>query len=87
MVQKNQILLCQVLVAIDSINPFDRAFKEALNGGVTVACTGPGSANVIGGQFTIIKLHGNVIDNMIIRENAAIKCAFGENPEKCFWKK
>lgn len=65
--------------AIDSINPFDRAFKEALNGGVTVACTGPGSANVIGGQFTIIKLHGNVIDNMIIRENAAIKCAFGKS--------
>ena len=72
--------------AIDSINPFDRAFKEALNGGVTVACTGPGSANVIGGQFTIIKLHGNVIDNMIIRENAAIKCAFGENPKSAFGK-
>lgn len=72
--------------AIDGVNPMDIAFKEALSGGVTVACTGPGSANVIGGQFTIIKLSGNVVDDMIIKEIAAMKCAFGENPKAEFGK-
>ncbi|MEG0613472.1 MAG: amidohydrolase [Clostridium sp.] len=72
--------------AIDAINPMDIAFKEALSGGVTVACTGPGSANVIAGQFAIIKLAGDVIDDMIIKEYAAMKCAFGENPKACFGK-
>ena len=33
--------------AIDSINPQDEAFGLALKGGVTSACTGPGSANVV----------------------------------------
>lgn len=72
--------------AIDAVNPMDIAFKEALSGGVTVACTGPGSANVIGGQFSVIKLSGNIIDNMIIKDNAAMKCAFGENPKAEFGK-
>lgn len=72
--------------AIDAVNPMDIAFKEALSGGVTVACTGPGSANVIGGQFSVIKLSGSVIDKMIIKDNAAMKCAFGENPKAEFGK-
>ena len=44
------------LRAIDSINPQDEAFGLALRGGVTTACTGPGSANVVGGTFAIVKL-------------------------------
>ncbi|MEG2017727.1 MAG: amidohydrolase [Clostridium sp.] len=72
--------------AIDAINPFDVAFEAALKGGVTVACAGPGSANVIGGQFTVIKLVGNVVEDMIIRETAAMKCAFGENPKRVYGK-
>jgi len=72
--------------AIDAINPFDIAFKEALAGGVTVACAGPGSANVIGGQFSIIKLSGTVVEDMIIKETAAMKCAFGENPKRVYGK-
>lgn len=72
--------------AIDSINPYDIAFKTALSGGVTVACTGPGSSNVIGGQFSVIKLHGNIVDEMIIKEVSAVKCAFGENPKSAFGK-
>lgn len=74
------------LRAIDAINPFDVAFEEALKGGVTVACAGPGSANVIGGQFTTIKLIGNVVEDMIIKETAAMKCAFGENPKRVYGK-
>lgn len=73
--------------AIDGINPFDISFKEALAGGVTTACTGPGSANVIGGTFTTISLYGDVVDKMIIQHPAAMKCAFGENPKGCYGQK
>ncbi len=72
------------LRAIDSINPRDEAFDNALRGGVTTACTGPGSANVIGGTFVAIKLAGNRIDDMIVKEPLAMKCAFGENPKRCY---
>ena len=72
------------LRAIDSINPLDEAFGNALQGGVTAACTGPGSANVVGGTFTVIKLVGKRVDNMLLKEPAAMKCAFGENPKRCY---
>lgn len=72
------------LRAIDSINPQDEAFGNALQGGVTSACTGPGSANVVGGTFVAIKLSGKRVDNMIIKNPVAMKCAFGENPKRCY---
>ena len=70
--------------AIDSIYPQDEAFELAVQGGVTTACTGPGSANVVGGTFTVIKLYGNRVDNMILKDAVAMKCAFGENPKRCY---
>ena len=70
--------------AIDSINPQDEAFPNAIRGGVTTACTGPGSANVVGGSFAVIKLVGNRVDNMIVKHPAAMKCAFGENPKRVY---
>ena len=72
--------------AIDSINPVDEAFQFAIRGGVTAACTGPGSANVVGGTFAVIKLFGKRVDKMVLKEPAAMKCAFGENPKKCYGK-
>ena len=74
------------LRAIDSINPQDEAFSLAVRGGVTSAVTGPGSANVVGGTFTAIKLYGNRVDKMIIKDPIAMKCAFGENPKSCYGK-
>lgn len=70
--------------AIDGINPIDEAFENAVKGGVTSACTGPGSANVVGGTFAAIKLVGSRVDNMIIKNPVAMKCAFGENPKAVF---
>ena len=70
--------------AIDSIYPQDEAFALAVQGGVTTACTGPGSANVVGGTFVVIKLHGNRVDDMILKDAVAMKCAFGENPKRCY---
>lgn len=73
--------------AVDGINPRDEAFALALSGGVTAAVTGPGSANVIGGTFAAIKLAGECVDDMIVREPAAMKVAFGENPKSCYGQK
>ena len=67
--------------AIDGINPIDETFGLAIKGGVTSACTGPGSANVVGGTFAAIKLVGRRVDDMIIKNPVAMKCAFGENPK------
>ncbi len=82
----NEIIdpLTPQLRAIDSINPMDESFALALKGGVTTACTGPGSANVVGGTFTAIKLCGKRVDKMIIKDPIAMKCAFGENPKRCY---
>lgn len=72
------------LRAIDGINPLDPAFDEAVKAGITTVMSGPGSANVIGGQFAIIKTKGVSIDEMVILEPAAIKIAFGENPKRVY---
>ncbi len=39
------------LRAIDGINPRDPSLADARKAGVTCVCTGPGSANVLGGTF------------------------------------
>lgn len=72
------------LRTIDSFNPFDPAIKLAVKGGVTTVCTGPGSANVIGGSFAAIKLYGKRVDNMVLKHPLAMKCAFGENPKNFY---
>ena len=72
------------LNVIDGINPMDRTFKEAYQGGVTSVCTTPGSANVMGGQAIAIKTFGKRIDKMVIKNPVASKIAFGENPKSCY---
>ncbi len=69
------------LRAIDAINPMDAAFNDAIQAGITSAMIGPGSANVVGGQFVFLKTHGRCIDRMIVKAPAAMKVAFGENPK------
>ncbi len=68
--------------AIDAINPMDAAFHSAIKAGITSAMIGPGSSNVVGGQFAFIKTDGRKLDDMIVMEPAAMKIAFGENPKK-----
>lgn len=72
------------LRAIDGVYHLDRCFREALENGVTTVVTGPGSANVIGGQFAALKTFGRRIEEMIIKEPVAIKVAFGENPKTVY---
>ena len=72
------------LRAIDAINPFDEALRDAALGGVTTLCTGPGSSNVLGGTFAAFKPVGTCVDDMVLIPEAAMKCAFGENPKRCY---
>ncbi len=69
------------LRGIDGVKPMDAAFPAA---GVTCVCVGPGSANVLGGSFTTIKTVGKRVDDMVVRDNVAMKCAFGENPKRVY---
>ena len=69
------------LRAIDAINPMDAAFKDAVRAGVTCVQVGPGSSNVVGGQFLIMKTFGRRIDDMVVKSPSAMKIAFGENPK------
>ena len=72
------------LRAQDGINPMDSALRDAALAGVTCIGTGPGSANPIGGTFIAMKTVGKRVDDMIVRAPAAMKCAFGENPKRCY---
>jgi len=75
------------LRAIDAINPLDEAFKDAIEGGITSVMTGQGSANVCGGKFVFMKTSGTCIDDMIVKDEAAMKVAFGENPKRVYSSK
>ena len=72
------------LRAIDSFNPMELGVRKALEGGVTTVGTGPGSANVLGGTFIAVKTCGICVDDMIVKDPVAMKCAFGENPKRCY---
>lgn len=72
------------LRAIDAINPMDTAFDDAIRAGITSAMVGPGSSNVVGGQFAFLKLKGRRLDELIVKAPAAMKVAFGENPKVNF---
>ena len=67
------------LRALDGVNVMDSAFHTALSSGITGVMVGPGSSNVVGGQFVFIKTYGRCIDDMVVLEPAAMKVAFGEN--------
>ena len=84
--EMGDIVACQ-LRAIDAIEPRDETLREAREAGVTTLCVGPGSANVLGGTFAAIKPVGVRVDDMCIKTEVAMKCAFGENPKRCYREK
>ena len=69
---------------IDSFNPMDPTVNMAAMGGVTCVGTGPGSANVLGGTFFAVKTTGRCVDDMVVKDPVAMKCAFGENPKRFY---
>ena len=72
------------LRGFDGVKDNDEAFATALRGGVTTVCTGPGSANIIGGTFTALKTYGKTVEDKMMVEELAMKMALGENPKRCY---
>ncbi|TLS35716.1 amidohydrolase [Pseudalkalibacillus caeni] len=68
--------------ALDGVHPLDIAFKDAYRHGVTAIQVLPGSANIIGGTTSVLKTYGNNINKMMIRQQAGLKIALGENPKR-----
>ena len=68
--------------ALDGINPIDQGFEDARQGGVPTVQILPGSANVIGGEMTVVKTAGTVVDEMVLRAPSGLKAATGENPKR-----
>jgi imidazolonepropionase-like amidohydrolase len=67
---------------LDAIFPDEIGFDDARRGGVTTLGISHGSANPIGGQLTVVKAAGSVVDEMVLRFPAGIKMALGENPKR-----
>ena len=72
------------LRAIDGINPFDIGYKDAVKAGVTSVMVAMGSANVIGGLACAMKTNGRDLSDMVLKEEAGLKMAFGENPKRVY---
>ena len=73
--------------ALDAINPLEMGFKDAVKGGVTTVQIMPGSGNVIGGEMSIVKTTGRIVEEMMVKELSGLKIAFGENPKRVYGSK
>jgi imidazolonepropionase-like amidohydrolase len=73
------------LRALDAVHPEDPAFKELVAAGVTTVLTGPGSGNLIGGQWVCLKtVPRPSVEQMVLLEPAGMKMALGENPKRVY---
>lgn len=70
---------------LDGFYPFDIGLLESLSGGVTTAMIAPGSANPIGGRCMIVKTRAEAdVEKMVLKRDAGLKIAFGENPRRVY---
>ena len=74
------------LRAVDGIHHADICFREAYEAGVSVVMTGPGSGNVMGGQFALIRTYESTVDRAVIQAPCAQKVALGENQKRVYGK-
>ena len=73
------------LRALDALHPENMAWPDLVGAGVTCVLTGPGSANLIGGQWICVKTAPRAsVDQMILLEPAGMKMALGENPRRVY---
>lgn len=73
------------LRALDAVHPDDPAFKDLVAAGVTTVLTGPGSGNLIGGQWVCLKTAPMPsVEQMVLVEPAGMKMALGENPKRVY---
>jgi len=73
------------LRALDAVHPEDPAWQELVEAGVTTVLTGPGSGNLIGGQWVCLKTAPQTnVQDMVLMEPAGMKMALGENPKRVY---
>jgi imidazolonepropionase-like amidohydrolase len=73
------------LRALDAVHPEDKGFEELVEAGVTTVLTGPGSGNLIGGQWVCLKTAPKPsVEQMVLVEPAGMKMALGENPKRVY---
>ncbi len=73
------------LRALDAVHPEDLAFQDLAPAGVTTVLTGPGSGNLIGGQWVCLKTAPKPsVEEMVLLEPAGMKMALGENPRRVY---
>jgi imidazolonepropionase-like amidohydrolase len=71
--------------ALDAVHPEDPAFRDLIEAGVTTVLTGPGSGNLIGGQWVCLKTAPKAsVEQMVLLEPAGMKMALGENPRRVY---
>jgi len=73
---------------IDSLHPkgmvpHHDSYRDAISEGVTTVIVRPGSSNVIGGLSALIKLGGDIVDEMLLRFPQDMKMAMGRRGERC----
>lgn len=75
------------LRAIDAINPTDEGIQAAREAGVTTVVSGPGDANPIGGTFAAFKTYGNIVGEMVIKDEIGFKVSLGNTPKETYGSK
>ena len=73
--------------ALDAYNPLDFYVEEARNEGITTISPGPGSVNPFNGSFIAVKTYGITPEEFLIKDNVAMKIAFGFNPKNRYKEK
>jgi imidazolonepropionase-like amidohydrolase len=72
------------LRALDAINYKDIAFEDAVKAGVTTVFVCPGSTNVIAGIGCVLNTAGCDFQDMLLKKEAGLKVALGENPKNAY---
>jgi imidazolonepropionase-like amidohydrolase len=70
------------LRVLESIVPNNPNVKKALAGGITAGLYIPGSGTNMSGFGTIFKMHGDTLDEVVVRQPGALKIAQAGNPER-----
>ncbi len=70
------------LEVIHAVEPHAPQFSHARELGVTTALVTPGDRNVIGGQGSVLKMSGVVVDEMIVSHNAVMVMGLGRSSKR-----
>lgn len=70
------------LRALDAYNGKDELVDWLRGFGVTTVHTGHGPGELLSGQTLVVKLHGNTLEESLLREGLAVVCTLGDSARK-----